>query len=128
MISWCRAYCKEARRLAAPIALVTVDFAEDFPQAGSGDPLEALVVTSKTDAVQSFVVSAKRNSGNDLVGLSLQNNGKLGSIFGTNFRTAEQSIVGHAGGAKAIGVAGVDAANFGLQTIASFSARGPVIT
>jgi subtilisin family serine protease len=106
----------------------TVDLNTDLPQGGTGDPLEALVVTNNSDTVQAFFVLVKRKSGTDPVELSMLNNGNLGSQFAANFRTAEKSIYGHSGAEKTISVAAVDAANPGLTTIENFSSRGPVIT
>lgn len=114
--------------LTATSSPLKLDLATDLVQDGTGVPIEAVVVTNTSDAVQQFFVLVKRKSGNDVVELSLVNNGNLGSVFATNFRTTEKSIYGHSGAEKTISAAAVDAANPGLRTIEAFSSRGPVIT
>jgi subtilisin family serine protease len=114
--------------LTATSSPLRLDLATDLVQDGTGVPIEAVVVTNTSDTVQQFFVLVKRKSGNDVVELSMVNNGNLGSVFATNFRTTEKSIYGHSGAEKTISAAAVDAANPGLRTIEAFSSRGPVIT
>lgn len=106
----------------------TVDFESDDVQNGTGDPLEAVVVTNKTDKLQLFFVTVNRKTGRNLVEIGLRNNGNLGSVFATNFRNTAGSIAGHNGAANAISVAAVDASNPGLNEIQGFSSRGAVLT
>lgn len=114
--------------LTATSSPLKLDAATDLVQDGTGVPIEAVVVTNTSDTVQQFFVLVKRKSGNDVVEISLVNNGNLGSVFATNFRTTEKSIYGHSGAEKTISAAAVDAADPGLRTIENFSSRGPVIT
>jgi hypothetical protein len=106
----------------------TVDFESDDVQNGTGDPLEAVVVTNKTDQLQLFFVTVNRKTGRNFLEIGLRNNGNLGSVFATNFRNTDGSIAGHNGAAGAISVAAVDANNPGLNEIQGFSSRGVVRT
>lgn len=106
----------------------TVDFESDDVQNGTGNPLEAVFVTNKTDKLQVFFVTVNRKSGRNLVEIGLRNNGNLGSVFATNYRNTDGSISGHNGAAGAISVAAVDASNPGLNEIQGFSSRGAVLT
>jgi subtilisin family serine protease len=107
---------------------ITVDFESDDVQDGTGDPLEAVVVTNKTDQLQLFFVTVNRKTGRNIVEIGLRNNGNLGSVFATNFRNTAGSISGHNGAAGTISVAAVDASNPGLNEIEGFSSRGAVLT
>jgi Subtilase family len=107
---------------------ITVEFESDDAQNGTGDPLEAVVVTNKTDKLQLFFVTVNRKTGRNLVEIGLRNNGNLGSVFATDFRNTAGSISGHNGAAGAISVAAVDASNPGLNEIQGFSSRGAVLT
>lgn len=106
----------------------TLDLASDLVQDGTGFPLEAVVVSNKTSEVQAYFMLVKRKTGRGLVEISMLNNGNLGSVFATNFRTADGSIYGHSGAEKTISVAAVDASDPGLDMIESFSSRGLVRT
>ncbi len=106
----------------------TVDLETDDIQDGTGDPLEAVIVTNKTDQRQLFFVTVNRKTGNNIVEIGLRNNGNLGSTFATDFSNTVGSISGHSGAAGAISVAAVDASNPGLNEIEGFSSRGAVLT
>jgi Subtilase family len=123
-----KAVLPDGKDIRAADSPFTLDLESDDVQDGGGDPLEAVVVTNKTDQRQVYFLAVKRKTGNNTVEISMINNGNLGSFFATNFRNTTGSIFAHSGAAGAISVAAVDASNPGLNQIEGFSSRGIVRT